>query len=123
MTDQDLYTLDAQGTGWLHIPDVDRLRPFLVSVVSPSDHWLYASSAGGLTAGRVSPEGALFPYQTDDRLHRAHHDVGPWTLIRVGQVAWEPFRPRAHAGIRRHLRKSVAGDQLVFESDIRGVVV
>ncbi len=122
MTDPMLFHADPTGAGWLRIPDVDRLRPFLVSVASPSDLWLYASSAGGLTAGRVGPDGALFPYQTDDRLHRAHHDVGPWTALRVeGEETWEPFRPRCHAGIRRHLCKSVAGDQLVFEEEHLGL--
>ena len=46
---------------WYVIRHVDRMMPFLVSVVSSHDHWLYASSTGGLTAGRVSPAQALFP--------------------------------------------------------------
>ena len=50
------------------VPDVDRLEPFLVGVVSPGDLWLYASSSGGVAAGRVNAEGSLFPYRTDDLL-------------------------------------------------------
>ena len=34
------------------VPDVHLMPPFLVAVVSPSDHWMYASSAGGVAAGR-----------------------------------------------------------------------
>lgn len=109
------------GSGWVEVRDVDRLRPFLVSVVSPSDHWLYASSAGGLAAGRVHAESSLFPYMTDDRLHRAHHDIGPWTCFVVGGTSWEPFRPRNTGAVRRHLRKSVAGDRLVFEEEHLGL--
>ena len=40
--------VSALDSGWVEVRDVDRLPPFLISVVSPSDHWLYASSAGGL---------------------------------------------------------------------------
>ncbi|MFK7926553.1 MAG: hypothetical protein AB8H79_00075 [Myxococcota bacterium] len=72
-----------------------------------------------MTAGRANAAGALFPYLTDDRLHRAHEDVGGWTCLHVTQqgqtTTWEPLRPRAGAGIHRHLRKSVAGDRLEYE--------
>ena len=44
------------------IEDVDALAPFFVTVVSDADHWLFASSAGALSAGRVAPKHALFPY-------------------------------------------------------------
>jgi hypothetical protein len=103
---------------WIDVPDVDRMEPFLVSVVSPSDHWLYASSRGGLTAGRVHAEGALFPYVTDDLLHRAHEDAGGWTCLHVdrggARTTWEPLRPRMAPHLRRSLHKSVAGDRLRY---------
>ena len=51
------------------IHNVDKMPPFFISVVSSSDHWLFVSSTGGLTAGRVSPEQALFPYITVDKIH------------------------------------------------------
>jgi hypothetical protein len=40
------------------ISNYDRLPPFLMSVVSDSDHWMYLSSGGGITAGRVDEENA-----------------------------------------------------------------
>ena len=43
------------------INNVNKMAPFFVSVISNSDHWLFVSSTGGMTAGRVSPETALFP--------------------------------------------------------------
>ena len=49
------------------IADFDRLQPFMVTVTSPDDHWLFVSTTGGLTCGRVDPSRALFPYETDDR--------------------------------------------------------
>ncbi|MFT4622288.1 MAG: hypothetical protein ACI8PZ_000944 [Myxococcota bacterium] len=111
--------IEQGGVRWVAVDDVDRLPPFLVSVVSPGEHWLYTSSAGGLACGRIDAERSLFPYQTDDRLHRAHHDQGPWTCMHVvagdGTAhTWEPFRPRNTGSVRRHLRKSVGGDQVVF---------
>jgi hypothetical protein len=48
-----------------------RMDPFLVSLPSDTDLWMFIASGGGLTAGRVDPEGALFPYVTVDRLHVA----------------------------------------------------
>ena len=43
------------------IGNADLLPPFFMSIVSSSDHWLFLSSTGGVTAGRVCPEKALFP--------------------------------------------------------------
>lgn len=110
----------VDGVEMFRIGAVDELPPFLLSVVSDSDHWLYVSSRGGLTAGRVEAAQALFPYVTDDLLHQAHAHSGPYTLLRVqgpgGSVLWEPFRGAEGSGeVLRNLYKSVAGNQLVFE--------
>lgn len=97
------------------VPRIDRMDPFLVAVVSPGDHWMYASSAGGLAAGRVDAEGSLFPYRTDDLLHRVHGFSGGFTAVRTDAEVWEPFTGRATADIERHLARAVAGDRLVIE--------
>ena len=77
------------------INNVNKMAPFFISVVSNSDHWLFVSSTGGLTAGRVSPETALFPYITVDKIHESDLQTGCKTLLRVdneGQISdWEPF--------------------------------
>ena len=65
------------------IRNVDKMAPFFISVVSNSDHWLFISSTGGLTAGRVSPDTALFPYLTDDKIHDSGAHTGSKTLLRV----------------------------------------
>ena len=62
------------------IAGYDRMAPFTMTVVSDADHWMYLSSTGGLTAGRVDEETCLFPYETDDRLHYAYGVTGPLTL-------------------------------------------
>ncbi len=111
--------VDIDGEGFYAIPEADRVGPFLMSIVSDSDHWMFVSSRGGLTAGRGVSATALFPYETDDRLHRAAGLTGPVTAIRIrgagAETTWEPFR-RAHPVLgQRNLYKSVVGDQIVFE--------
>ncbi len=98
------------------------LAPFLVSLASDTDLWMFVASRGGLTAGRVDPDGSLFPYLTVDQLHDAHHHTGPVTLIRVEQadgasILWEPFDEAAAEDtfIERNLYKNAVGTRLVFE--------
>jgi hypothetical protein len=97
------------------------MAPFLMSLPSATDHWLFVSSSGGLTAGRVEPSRALLPYETEDRLHRSHGVSGPITVIRAraddgSTTLWEPFDDRQlGAGRRRTLRKSAFGAWLELE--------
>ena len=42
------------------ISNVDEMRPFFMSIVSYSNHWMFLSSNGGLTAGRKNAQFALF---------------------------------------------------------------
>ncbi len=113
--------VDAFDGRYYRIAHCDRLPPFFMNVVSASDLWLFVASNGGITAGRVNPEGALFPYRTVDLIYDAPASTGPFTFIRAptpaGESCWEPFAahtPRHHA-ISRHLYKSVEGDRLWFE--------
>ena len=103
------------------INNVNKMAPFFVSVISNSDHWLFVSSTGGLTAGRVSPETALFPYITVDKIHESELNTGCKTLLRVDtgseKVDWEPFN-REHElrfNITRNLYKNTLGNKLCFE--------
>jgi len=112
---------DMNGERYYAIQNVDRMPPFFLSIISSSDHWLFVSSTGGLTAGRVSPATALFPYITVDKVHDCGAHTGSRTIIRVvtpGKEAnWEPFnRDRdSHFEVTRCLYKSVLGDKLCFE--------
>ena len=109
------------------IADVDRLSPFLINVVSHCDLWMFVSSRGGLTAGRRDANGALFPYRTEDQLHRVGGQTGPVTLMRVtrGRGAgelWEPFASDPSGeGVTRKLFKSQLGDQLIFQETHTGL--
>ena len=83
-----------------------------MSVVSSSDHWLFISSTGGLSAGRVNAELALFPYYTVDKITENSENTGSKTILLVRQgdhtSLWEPFSARYQGiyRIERHLYKS-----------------
>lgn len=110
------------------IARADDLQPFLMSVVSAGDLWMYVSSRGGLAAGRRGPDQSLFGYETDDRLHHLHGITGPFTLVRPvlpagrADLPWEPFSPVADPeSVTRNLYKSVIGNSVVFEEEHHGL--
>ncbi len=112
--------VQLDGHDAYRIDHVDGLDPFFVTVVSDVDHWLFASSTGGLTAGRGVPERALFPYETVDRIHDAQDRTGSKTVLLVERdrrwELWEPFSTR-YAGmhaVRRSLTKTLQGDRLQY---------
>lgn len=103
------------------IHNVDQMAPFFISLVSDSDHWLFAASNGALTAGRVSPETALFPYEPVDKIYDSTSQSGPKTLLRVTKAGecfqWEPFN-QEHSDrfpITRNIYKNTLGNKLCFE--------
>ncbi|MDK9778613.1 MULTISPECIES: hypothetical protein [unclassified Vibrio] len=113
--------VDLDGERYYKISHVDQMNPFFISVVSASDHWLFISSAGSLSAGRIRPENALFPYKSVDHIHESAENTGSKTIIKVaseqGVAMWEPFN-RHHDGlyqVERHLYKNTIGDKIVFE--------
>jgi hypothetical protein len=111
--------VEVDGAQWYRIDGLEHLEPFLVAVVSDSNLWMFASSAGPLTAGRTDADHALLPYETDDRLHRAVGRSGPVTLLARhvdGQrEVWQPFAARPTPGCTRALAKHVLGTGLVLE--------
>ena len=111
--------IEVAGQRWYRIEHLEGMEPFLTTVVSDSDLWLFVSSAGPLTAGRVDADRALLPYETDDRLHRAVGISGPVTILARGEGAqrelWRPFSRRAEPGCRRALEKHELGTSLTFE--------
>ncbi len=112
---------ELNNESWLKIPDYDTQRPFFMSIVSDSNHWMFISSNGGLTAGRKNADFALFPYYTDDKLTELAHTTGSCTVFQVllnGETRlWEPFSDRM-AGtytISRTLYKNRLGNKVMFE--------
>lgn len=119
MVSGEFVTLSAER--FYAIKNADQMAPFFMSMISDSDHWLFVSSTGGLTAGRVSPETALFPYVTVDRIHESTSHTGCKTVVQIDKgdkvQNWEPFNSE-HDGkynTTRNLYKSLLGHKICFE--------
>lgn len=124
------HTTKAEVTGeyvtindesYYKIANYDHMENFFISVVSDSDHWMYISTRGGLSAGRVDSENALFPYYTDDKITDGSPFTGSNTIALVtaeGKTSlWEPFSANQNGvySVSRNLYKNVYGDKLIFE--------
>ncbi len=109
------------GDSFYKIQRVDGMPPFFMTIVSGADHWLYIASTGGISAGRVNADNALFPYYTEDKLIENSENTGAKTILRVtrgGQTwLWEPFsiRQSGQYQVERSLYKNVSGTALIFE--------
>ena len=116
--------VEDDGATWYRIDRLEAMEPFLLTVVSDSDLWMFASSRGALTAGRGDANHALLPYETDDRLHRAVGICGPLTLVartvEGRREVWHPFGPRLAPGCTRSLAKHVLGTALRLEEEHPG---
>jgi hypothetical protein len=119
LSDLDEGLADIDGVPHYVIPDIGDMAPFLMSIVSESDHWLFVSSTGGLTAGRGDASNALFPYETDDRLHLTAGITGPISVMRVrtgaSDTVWEPFDRCAPPTTQRSLAKTTVADSAIWE--------
>jgi hypothetical protein len=108
------------GEPFYKITNYQGMSPFFMAVVSGSEHWMFLSSSGGLTCGRRNPDSALFPYDTDDKIHDACSTTGPKTVLLVEKEGnthlWEPFaRGVATYTLERNLYKNLPGNKLVYE--------
>ncbi len=112
---------NLDGEKWFKISDHDQLRPFFMSVVSDSNHWMFISSNGGLSAGRKNAQYALFPYYTDDKITDLADTTGSKTIIQVKKndeiLLWEPFSDRFadNFSLTRNLYKNRFGNKILFE--------
>ena len=116
--------ITINGERFYEIANYDEMQPFFISLASDTDLWMYLSSTGGLTAGRRSPEEALFPYYTDDKITESYEFTGPKTVIKVkgepflvnGELLWKPFSSQQQDVfvLSRKIAKSTVGNQIVF---------
>ena len=103
------------------ITNNDLMRPFFMSIVSDSNHWMFISSNGGLTAGRKNAEFALFPYYTDDKITEFADITGSKTIFQIEKnnqkYIWEPFSERFNEtyNLTRNLYKNEFGNKIIFE--------
>jgi hypothetical protein len=109
------------GEKFYQIENYHEMPDFFISIVSDSDHWMFISSNGSLTAGRKNRDNALFPYYTVDKIHDYKDITGSKTYIKATlgskTFLWEPFTEdsRKFYKIYRKLYKSVYGNKLIFE--------
>ena len=89
-------TIQMKGETFFKIENYHEMPPFFMTIVSDVDFWLFVSSTGGLTAGRKTPENALFPYITDDKIHDSCETTGPQTILLVSDgeksYLWKPYQ-------------------------------
>ncbi|MEX0289729.1 MAG: hypothetical protein AB3N14_11520 [Flavobacteriaceae bacterium] len=113
--------VQIRNEGYFKISDSDTMRPFFMSIVSDSNHWMFMSSNGGLTAGRKNSEYALFPYYTDDKITESSEITGGKSIFRIElggkSLLWEPFSDRNKGSykLRRNIYKNSLGNKIIFE--------
>jgi hypothetical protein len=109
------------GEEFYKISNYDSMDPFFMSLVSSSNHWMFISSTGGLSAGRINAGHALFPYYTVDKLTENFENTGAKALFLVSRgekkFLWEPFSNRLQGvyDVERNLYKNIPGNVLLFE--------
>ncbi|MEO0552003.1 MAG: hypothetical protein AAF149_02310 [Bacteroidota bacterium] len=103
------------------ISNMDKMRPFFMSIVSDSNHWMFIGSNGGLSAGRKDAENALFPYYTDDKIVESAENTGSKSIFQVRKDGklhiWEPFSMRYAClyNTSQNLYKNEYGSKVIFE--------
>ncbi len=113
--------VSINGEMFYKIANHDQMRPFFMSIVSDSNHWLFISSNGGLSAGRKSAEFALFPYYTDDKITEFADITGSKSIFQIHcddqTHLWEPFSERFNENynLSRNLYKNSCGNKIIFE--------
>ncbi|NQW37241.1 MAG: hypothetical protein HQ471_09565 [Flavobacteriales bacterium] len=113
--------VDIEGDSYYKIANSNNLRPFFMSIVSDSNHWLFISSNGGISAGRKDRDLALFPYYTDDKITESTEITGSKTILQIHTknkiFLWEPFSDRYEGiyNINRNLYKNSLGNKIIFE--------
>jgi len=116
-----LQSLKIKNETWFKIKNPDLLRPFLMNMVSDSNHWMFISSNGGVTAGRKNTEFALFPYYTDDKLEDLADTTGSKTIFQIQTEntpeIWEPFSERCRGlfKVNRNIFKNKYGNKVMLE--------
>ena len=121
-------TLAGENGQFYKIENYDCMDDFFMTITSSSDIWNFCWSQGGITAGRIDCDHAIFPYATADKVSDAKTYTGSYTAIRVGEgdkaVVWEPFatlgaspalRRLAEKNISRNIYKNATGTEVWFE--------
>ena len=106
-------TLAGENGQFYKIENYDCMDDFFMTITSASDIWNFCWSQGGITAGRIDSNHAIFPYYTADKVSDDKAYTGPYTAILIqasdGEVIWEPFASlSASPAIRRVMEKNIS---------------
>ncbi len=113
--------VEIDGEKYYQIKNYHEMPDFFISVVSDSNHWMFISSTGSLSAGRKDRENALFPYYTDDKIHDYKGITGSKSIFLIDKngkkFLWEPFSYHSQKfyNISTCLYKSIYGNNIIFE--------
>ena len=113
--------VEIDNEKYYQIENYHKMPDFFISIVSDSDHWMFISSNGSLSAGRKDRENALFPYYTVDKIHDYKGLTGSATHFLVNKngktYLWEPFTNESvkYYTTIRNLYKSIYGNKIIFE--------
>ncbi len=113
--------VDIDNEKYYQIQNYHEMPDFFISIVSDSDHWMFLSSNGSLSAGRKDRDNALFSYYTVDKIHDYKDITGSKTYFLVKKdgktFLWEPFTDESQKfyKITRNLYKSIYGNKIIFE--------
>ena len=119
--DTSIEYININKENFYKISNSGAMRSFFMSIVSDSNHWMFISSNGSLTAGRKNAEFSLFPYYTDDKITESSEITGSKTIFLVNNDGkdqiWEPFSERFEGlyAITRNLYKNEYGNKVMFE--------
>ena len=110
------------------IENYDKMENFFMTITSSSDIWNFCWSQGGITAGRIDSNHAVFPYYTADKVYDARAYTGNYASVAVktasGITIWEPFsyfnaspseKRRRQNESTFNIYKSYNGTQVCFE--------
>lgn len=108
------------------IENYDQMTDFFMTITSSSDVWNTLWSHGGISAGRIDCNHAIFPYYTADKIADAKTYTGSCTAILVETLSennqkdfyiWQPFTNASFENyeIERNLYKNTSGSKVYFE--------
>jgi len=122
-----LFT-QLEGKPVYKIENYDAMENFFMTITSSSDIWNFCWSQGGVTAGRIDSNHAVFPYYTADKVSDAGSYTGNYTAIAVKKgddvLVWEPFtsfyasasvKKQAALHLKNNIYKNFNGTEVWFE--------
>lgn len=120
--------VNLDGEKFYCIKNYDCMEDFFMTITSSSDVWNFCWAQGGITAGRINSNHAIFPYYTVDKVSDLKNVTGSWTGIAVKKdgktIIWQPFesllsgesyKAKHCTTIERNIYKNLNGTKIWFE--------